>query len=287
MTRILAAALSLLVVQAVRSEAATLLVPDDFETIQAAVDAAASGDTVMITVGGSITGAVVISDKSLTLVGPPGPPRFTIQVAGLRGKGILVRQRTADITVALRHLNVELTGVGLVAQKVANLEVEDVHILGCRIGAILKGTTVSVVDSRIAGSIKGGLKLIAAGPLVQGNDFSNNGRDGARITNRAVGEISAVAGILDNVFSGNGRAGLELSDKEGVVLSNNVANDNGGSGFSVKTTRMEPDLDGNQAHNNAEFGIRLRGEIGSLTEASLIADGNAATGNGVADFFLQ
>jgi len=51
--------------------AATIHVPGDQPTIQAAVNAAANGDTIHIAAG-TYTEQVVITDKSLTLIGDPG-----------------------------------------------------------------------------------------------------------------------------------------------------------------------------------------------------------------------
>jgi hypothetical protein len=65
------AGLALALASAIPGSAAVLHVPADYSTIQAAVDAAASGDTIQIAPG-VYTNQVVIVNKNLTLSGSPG-----------------------------------------------------------------------------------------------------------------------------------------------------------------------------------------------------------------------
>jgi len=67
---VLATAL-ILGMRAIAIQAAEVRVPDDFATIQAAVDAAAAGDTIHITPGTYVE-QVAIRNKNLTLIGQPG-----------------------------------------------------------------------------------------------------------------------------------------------------------------------------------------------------------------------
>ncbi len=65
------AGLALLLASAVTCSAAVLHVPADYQTIQGAVDAAASGDEIRIAAG-TYTEQVVIASKNLKLIGSPG-----------------------------------------------------------------------------------------------------------------------------------------------------------------------------------------------------------------------
>src|SRR5262245_35061985 len=64
-------ALAIVVASTVSGFAAVIRVPADFANVQAAVDAAHNGDTVLIAPGVYL-GQVVILNKSLRLIGSPG-----------------------------------------------------------------------------------------------------------------------------------------------------------------------------------------------------------------------
>ena len=63
--------LAFVLASAIRGSATVLHVPADCSTIQAAVDAAASGDEIQIAAG-VYTNQVVVTNKNLTLSGSPG-----------------------------------------------------------------------------------------------------------------------------------------------------------------------------------------------------------------------
>jgi len=65
------AGLAVVLASTIPGSAATLLVPAEYSTIQAAVNAATSGDTIQIAAG-VYTNQVVITNKNLTLSGSPG-----------------------------------------------------------------------------------------------------------------------------------------------------------------------------------------------------------------------
>jgi hypothetical protein len=75
-SRIAVAGFALVLASAVIGRAATIHVPADYATIQAAVDAAASGDEIQIAPG-VYTNQVVITNKSLALSGPGAVLRAT------------------------------------------------------------------------------------------------------------------------------------------------------------------------------------------------------------------
>ena len=70
-SRIAVAGLAVVLASAVVGRAAVIHVPAEYATIQAAVDAASSGDEIQIAPG-VYTNQVVITNKDLTLSGSPG-----------------------------------------------------------------------------------------------------------------------------------------------------------------------------------------------------------------------
>ncbi len=75
-------ALLLLVVSASMTAAATIQVPGDYPTIQAAIDAAVAGDTVLVAPGEYvITEPITYRGKGITVRGEAGPEATIIRMA--------------------------------------------------------------------------------------------------------------------------------------------------------------------------------------------------------------
>jgi pectin methylesterase-like acyl-CoA thioesterase len=70
-------------IQPAKAAPITIIVPDDYPMIQQAVDAASNGDTILVRAG-TYTGDVVISDKSISLVGQ-GAANTTVRGLGKDG----------------------------------------------------------------------------------------------------------------------------------------------------------------------------------------------------------
>ena len=140
----------LLIVSAVPSRAATLRVPDDHSTIQSAIDAAATGDTVLVACGTYPDRGVQIS-RSIVLRGNPDAPgcvtldaveadRFITVQADVKIEGFTFKNGTAPNTRggAIRFLS----GVS---------DVADCHFIGNRGdrgGAVLVEATATATMAR-------------------------------------------------------------------------------------------------------------------------------------------
>ncbi|MBN1295306.1 hypothetical protein JXA80_00910 [bacterium] len=102
------------------AEAATRIVPDDYLVIQAAIDAAEDGDTVLVRDGlyqGSLNRDLKIVDKRIALMSENGPSNCIIDCGSLN-RGILVKNKGSDstviegFTIINGHLNATYDGNG-------------------------------------------------------------------------------------------------------------------------------------------------------------------------------
>ena len=125
--------------------AADIRVPDDYPTIQAAIDAASPGDRVIVAAG-SYWETLTIN-KALTLEGESGA---IIEAGGTTGNAITV---TAD-NVTIKGFTIEDAYVhGIYAANVSNLTIEDNTITssGTHGVFVVNGTNVNLVHNVITG----------------------------------------------------------------------------------------------------------------------------------------
>src|SRR5678815_3250815 len=106
---------------AVETRADTLIVPDQYPTVQAAIDAAASGNVVQVRPG-TYAEALSIEGKSLVIEGLGGQP---VIAPGSMAKGILARCDSLDL--------------------------ENVAIVGARVGIIAKVRDLTLVGVDVSG----------------------------------------------------------------------------------------------------------------------------------------
>jgi hypothetical protein len=179
-----AAAVMLLAGHAVRGRAAELRVPAQVAGIQAAIDLAQPGDTVLID-RGTYTGALVISGKSIVLAS-----RFIetgdtndISLTTITGSGTLLSiLATAGSTTTVRGLTF-LNGSYQIENYARRMNVLDDHFIGCDADQM---------------SFEG------AGGLVRGCHFRNSGDDAIDVDDASDPDIE------DNTIVSAGDDGIEL-----------------------------------------------------------------------------
>ncbi|MCF7876675.1 right-handed parallel beta-helix repeat-containing protein [Candidatus Bipolaricaulota bacterium] len=173
---------------------AQLNVPDQYETIQAAVDAASSGDEIFVAAGTYEEDVLVSGKSGLTFTGEEG----TVL------NGSLTFENTYNMAVSGFEIsNPEGSGI-MVRGVCAGLEITDNFIIGNKENGIdISGDTV------------------AEDVIIKGNDVSENGKDGVNLAKGR--EVT----IEDNVISHNGQedargTGIRIGgDATDVVIENN------------------------------------------------------------------
>jgi hypothetical protein len=113
-----------------RAKGKVLLVPDDFATIQAAVDEAAPGDTVVVSAG-TYPETVLVQDKTLRIE-VPVEDFATIDAAG-HDYGVKVVGGKGHVLVGLKIINAALDGILL--ESTVGSRVSDCYVVGSGAGS--------------------------------------------------------------------------------------------------------------------------------------------------------
>jgi nitrous oxidase accessory protein NosD len=238
-------------VVAVKAEAATIVVPDDFSTIQEAVEYAAEGDTVFVkngvyTVDDNTT---LVIDKTLSLIGED--PENTVIL------GAFSMYPEDDVAIRVAAPNVTLSGFTIkdcpVAIAIANYYVEP-YPSGCRI-----------VSNNIVNNSEG-IRPQRNDVLISGNNITRNK---AGITGSSTENVF----ITGNNITDNQYYGINIGMSRNVtVCGNNISSNAGG----INLIYYGPyDVYGNDITQNG-WGIRFAEGCQNAT-----VYGNNITQNGV------
>jgi len=212
--RTLVAALLVLSLTAL-GQAATIQVPSNHMTIQAAIQAADTGDTILVAAGTYVENLDFLG-KDLVLKSESGPLETVID--GNHGASV-VTIKNGETAAAL------LEGFTLTNGHAAY--VEGGGAVSCLNGScpVIRGNLITLND--VGGALGGGVFCSNSSPLIQGNVFSKNASGmGGAISCR----YGAAPHILDNVMEGNqaGQRGgaIECYQDGGPVIERNLMKGN-------------------------------------------------------------
>jgi hypothetical protein len=237
----------------------TLRVPQDYPTIQTAIDAAAPGAKIVVASGTYFANLVV--SKSITLISKSGAAVTTLD-GGRLGRVIFARGTGAEwvdvvgftITNGLNLGSMDIpapgAGSGIYLESLAGATLRDNVIrdnVGCSgVGVSTLDVTVTVVHNEIARNLQ---------------DSSCSGADGGGIGVRGGGaapSLIASNAISGNVVGGNG-AGIKVQGATAVIRGNdirgNTASSGGGIAFDLSDGIISDNL---LIGNSAEVGGALR-----------------------------
>ncbi len=191
------APLSCLLLLPALAAAATWRVTQDAPTIQAAVDSAAAGDTVLVAPGEYVEHVAI--GKSLVLIGETGNPEDVIVDGGGEGTCLAFGVEDQDMTLDVTGLTVRnaQSGMAQVVTGGCDLTLTDCVVEGCHTGL---------------GHI--GMSLRLERCLVQDNEGG------------AIWQLLGSVTILDSVFRGNGGRVLDLGESR-VTMQDCLVVDNG------------------------------------------------------------
>ena len=248
------------------SAQSTIRVPQDYPTIQAAINAAVSGDTIIVAPGvylenidfigkeitvaserganvtiidGNRSGPVIVFENresaASKLVG------FTIQNGDTSSSGGGIRIKNASPVIRENIIAGNRAGTGghgldFVADSVLdgspliqrNLIAANTWQMCCSdAGVAVKGGSPQILDNVIAGHDKGGIFVWTGTPLIQGNVVTGNvGANGGISLEQATDAL-----VVQNVIFGNrnpngGGGGISLASASGSRVINNTIVDN-------------------------------------------------------------
>lgn len=260
----------------------------NFDTIQAAIDAAADGDTIAV-LPGTYTEAVVI-DKDLTLFGdgeredivliaPDDGPTQPVDFNWLSRAqyALLLNENEAevrDLTLSGQGSRLFVEGGAPTVSGVLFDQVGQAYDGNAVTGAVVvQGLgTPTFTDNELIGG--GGLSAYAdADPVFERNTLDSSGA--------IAGDFGAAAVIRDNTIIGEGRQGITFLGATAALVSGNTVADKEwgitvGDGINVTTaadgSTFEPTIEGNSVSNAEQVALNITGG------APVIAD-NVLAGN--------
>jgi len=262
--------------------AATINVPTDFSTIQAAVDAATPGDIVDVAAGTYPENVEVV--KSVNLI---GADRDTTIIDG-SGTGIVVTITASDVKLSgftIKNSGTDINANGGVvivnagASETTGVTIEKNIITSNAIGVAVMGASSSTIfDNIISNSLRYGIVLevspytgrYSTSNIISGNTMTANARDGIYAgqdcdDNAITGNIiSGASGTTEgSTFEGNG---IYLWKSSGnTIINNNIFGNiaygiemQGSSNNTIVANSLTGNQDGFHIRNTAIPGYSIR-----------------------------
>ncbi len=277
--------------------AKTLRVPQEYDSIQKAIDISDKGDSISVAPGiyyeniilrdgRSLLGAG--ADKTIITDDEEGPPDPIVQIDGdciLSGFTI-----TGARGAGIGHAVMVVRG----APRIVDNVVRDNSYTGIGIHSVSQLTDPLVSRNRIYGNGGAGVASLGefARPIIRNNDVYNNTNVGIvctelaapliennRIFENGVGIVSkeeAMATIKENSVTRNKMVGLVILKKGRAVISNNKIHENGTVGINLEGA-AEAWIVANEISNNATEGVSIKGKSKAyMAFNSVVSNGSIA-----------
>lgn len=262
-TDLVAVFLCVIAVGAVDAFGDTLNVPREYPTVQAAVDAAAEGDTIVVARGVHAGEVRVVAKHRLRIKGRRG----TRLVARTAGEPVLSLSGCSGIEI--ERLSIGDTDSDCVRISQSSSVVIDSCVLSDASGAgvVFQDAQSSVVRGCVIRNVDdGGVIVEAAQRILLHGNASIGVRTGILVRSSG-GEESGSVVVAENSFVGCVDVAVRLEGPGHVVSRNRIRG--GGNGISIEAGSSENRVERNMLRDLDGFGVILRGV------------GNVATGNRV------
>ncbi len=252
----------------------TIVVPDQFNRIQLAKDAARSGDTIRVKPG-SYVEAIAFKD-GVNLIGTDAQAcRIeAVEVAG-REEMILVRGcKSGSIQkLTLQGGGILVDGITIDDSKIT---VSDCVITDCKgSGIVVRGEVSSPVLTRnqCRGNGRQGIYFLKRSVgLAEGNVCTANGATGVSVADPGTDPI-----LRKNECRENKKHGIEFSYGSGGTAEDNICERNGSGGLVIVNTGTSPTMRRNQCRSNQQHGVAFGNGAGGLAENN-VCENNVGSG---------
>ena len=219
----------------------TIVVPQDYPTINEALSHASAGDTVAVNKG--IYQENVQINNSISLVGEDAKSTIIIGTGG-GNRGLAGIKVSAD--------NVKVSGFTIES---LNYTSSSLYATGINI----QGDHCTITDNIIQNNYLGIFCSIQSYTKIAGNTISHNLKDGMRFYGGSLNEIS------DNYISGNAASGIAIAGYSNSILRNKLEGNLRGIGLGSTYSVIY----GNTIDSNTESGIYLAGSENTISTNSI------------------
>src|SRR5437867_2476536 len=247
--------------------ASPLRVPQDYQTIQGAIDAASPGDTIIVSSG--VYAENVVIGKSINLTGASADTTI-IDGSGL-GAGIMIAN-TSSVTVSgftIRNTGFFDSGLGIYSSTMIVIQRNILQASNESNGTyIYNSNTTTVKDNELTGNLNGIGVQRGFGNLIQGNNATANSQDGVRVNSSPGNKI------VDNTLR-RGVAGLEVIGSSGNIIARNLVANNTQLGISIVNSTSNLVIENRVEFNsgpNFLAGVRLQSSPGNRFYRNNILD---------------
>jgi hypothetical protein len=215
----------------------TIVVPDDYPTIRAAVNNATAGDTILVKSG--VYYENVLVNKSLMLMGEDSQTTIVIGTGGV-GRG-----QSTVFTLAADH--VEIRGFTIESLNYSTSSY-------CATGISVEGDGCTITGNNICNTYYGIFCSVQSLTTISGNNITGNFKDGVRFIGGSLNKIS------ENNIVGNAKSGIAMEGYSNTISRNTITNNNIGigAGFSYSL------VFGNTLTGNGEAGLYFAGSNNTI-----------------------
>jgi parallel beta-helix repeat protein len=202
--------------------AATIYVPDDYATIQAAVDNAVAGDTIIVRAG-TYNESVAVNKDYLTIRG------VNSDTVIVDGNGLGAVNGFSMIGFDVRNQGITIEGFtiksfgnyGICVNKADEVTINNNQIINNISAGIYatEGTKITVTDNDVTNNGDKGIYINIDTLIVSGNTVIGNGKGGIR----AFSDNDTINNIVsNNEVTGNFGYGIEFASNSIIVRDNTV-----------------------------------------------------------------
>ena len=231
--------IALFVISAQTSKAAkTIVVPDDYPTITAAVEHATSGDTVQVRSGDYYENVVI--DKGIAVIGEDRQNTFVVGTGGVARGGQAVFTLSAD-GITLSGFTIQSINYSSSTDYASGIFVDGDNCIIT--GNIIRDTYIGIFCS------------VQSGTTISQNTITTSRKDGIRFLG---GDLNVFS---ENDIFGNAQSGLITGGYSNTVSRNNLTGNWRGMGLGAQQSVVF----GNQISDNTESGIFLDGSKNTIS----------------------